>query len=578
MTNADVARVFDEIADLLQIQGADAFRINSYRRIARTVSDLAADINALAADGRLSTLPGVGKPSADKIQELLDTGRLALREELVSEVPESLLDVLNVPSVGPKKVALLWKECGVESLTDLRDAIDAGRLAELKGFGSKTIEKMKRGIDFLQRSAGRTRLEAAWQAADLLRDALLAMPGVKRVEHAGSLRRGRETVGDLDLLCAADAGTGESIIRQFTNLPNVTEIMAAGTTKGAVLVKFRPGRAMQVDLRVVPDESFGAAWQYFTGSQAHNVRLRELAAKRGWSLNEYGLTEGARVVAAQKEEEIYAALDLPWIPPELREDRGEFSITQIPHDLLTTQHIRGDLHMHTVASDGRNTVEELAAAARERGLEYICITDHSKSSAIARGLSIDGMRQHIRDTRAAAGRITGTQVWIGTEVDILADGSLDYPDDLLAELDFVVASIHSGMGTDQEVNTRRTLAAIENPYVNCIGHPTGRLINGREAMPIDIQAISQAAARTGTSLEINANNYRLDLKDQHARLARDLGAQLVISTDAHKIDQLDQMRFGVTTARRAGLRKGDVLNTRSASEAAKFVAAKRPPM
>ena len=557
MTNADIARAFAEIADLLEIQGADAFRVNSYRRVARTLEDLASDIHDVAARGELASLPGVGKSSAQKIQELLDTGRIAMRDELTAAVPESLLALLSIPSVGPKKVALLWKERGITSVADLKAAIEAGRLDGLKGFGAKSIEQIARGIEFLERSAGRTRLGEGWAVANQLRAALAEMKGVTRVEAAGSLRRGRETIGDLDLLCIA--ADGETIIRQFTELPGVMQVLGAGGTKGSVLVSTPRGRTVQVDLRVVPAESFGAAWQYFTGSKEHNVRLRELAVKRGWSLNEYGLTEGKKVIASRTEEDIYAALDLPWIPPELREDRDEFEPGAVPDDLLTLEHIRGDLHMHTYASDGRNTIEEMAAAAKARGYKYICITDHSPASAIANGLKPARLRAHIKDVRAAAEKVKGLTVWIGTEVDIHADGTLDYPDELLAELDFVTASIHAGMGSDMAANTRRTLAAMSNPHVHCIGHPTGRLINERDAMPLDMEAIAREAARTGTALEINANYYRLDLKDQHARLARDLGATILINTDAHATDQLEQMEFGVITARRAGLRKGDVL-------------------
>ena len=573
MTNADVARVFEEIADMLEIKGEDPFRINSYRRVARTINDLAGDINEVAGRGALDALPGVGKASAAKIQELLQTGDLGLRRELALQVPRSLLKLLEIQSVGPKKVALLWKERGIESVEDLKAAIQAGKLEGLKGFGTKSIEQIAHGIEFLERSAGRTRLGDGWLVATLVRDTLLAVKGVQRVEPAGSLRRGRETVGDLDLLCIAD--DGERIVREFTGLAGITQVLAAGGTKGSVRFELRPGQSVQVDLRVVPAESFGAAWQYFTGSKEHNVHLRELAVKRGWSLNEYGLTKGDRVIASRTEEDIYAALDLPWIPPELREDRGEFELKTIPSDLLTVAHIRGDLHMHTTASDGRNTIEEMAAAAQACGYKYICIADHSQSSAIANGLKPERLRQHIKDVRAAGRQMKGFTIWVGAEVDILSDAKLDYPDELLAELDFVTASVHFGMGNDVTANTRRTLAAIRNPYVNCIGHPTGRLINERDAMPLDIEAVAKEAARTGTALEINANHYRLDLKDQHARLAHELGAMISINTDAHAIDQLDQMRFGVITARRAGLCKKDVLNTRTAKEIAEFVASKR---
>jgi DNA polymerase (family 10) len=573
MTNADVAKVFDEVADLLEIQGADAFRINSYRRVARTVRDLAEDINDIAARGELNTLPGVGASSARKIQELLDTGQLGQRAELVHEVPESLLELRDIQGLGPKKIALLWRERGITSLADLRAALDAGRLDGLKGFGERSIALLRRGLEFVEKSAGRIRLGVATAIAAGLRAAVLDLPGVQRVEPAGSLRRGCETIGDLDLLCVA--ADPEQAIAAFTQLPGVQQILAAGQTKGSVLFEYRPRRSIQVDLRVVPEESFGAAWQYFTGSKAHNVRLRERAVRRGWSLNEYGLTAGKQTIAAHTEEEIYAALELPCFPPELREDRGEFDLAEIPADLLRLEDIRGDLHMHTVASDGVATIADLVAGAKERGYAYVCITDHSQSSTIANGLSRERLEQQTAKVRKLAGQTKGLAVWIGTEVDILADGTLDFPDDLLAQLDFVVASIHAGMGTDLEANTRRTLAAINNPYVNAIGHPTGRLINKREAMPIDIAAVARAAARTGTALEINASNLRPDLTDPHARQARDLGATSTITTAAHAVDQFDEMAYGILTARRAGLLNGDVLNTRTARQVAQFVSAKR---
>ncbi|MEW6250940.1 MAG: DNA polymerase/3'-5' exonuclease PolX [Planctomycetota bacterium] len=576
MNNAEVALIFDGIANMLEIKGEDSFRVLSYRRVARTVGDLTTDINEVTTRGELAELPGVGKASAQKIQELLATGRLPLYEQLCAEVPQTLLELLEIPSVGPKKIHQLWKECGVTSVAELKACIAAKKLAGLKGFGEKTIQAIVRGIEFRESSAGRAKNGDALYIALGLLDGVRAMPGVQRAEYAGSLRRGRETVGDVDLLCAtASAADGERIVRAFAKLPVVVEVLAAGGTKASVRVPLERGRTLQVDLRAVPAESFGAAWQYFTGSKEHNVRLRELAQKRGWTLNEYGLTEVTtkRVVAAASEEKIYAALGLPWIPPELREARGEFD-EPIPADLLRLEDIRGDLHVHTVASDGRNTIAEMAAAAQACGYEYICITEHSPSSIIANGLKTEQLREHIRAVREA-GRAAGLTVWVGTEVDILPGGRLDYPDELLAELDFVIASIHAGMTRDRATNTQRTLAAIENPYVNCIGHPTGRIINEREAMPLDMEAVARAAARTGTALEINASYHRLDLKDQHVRLARNVGATVCICTDAHSTGGYEEMHFGVTTGRRGWLRRSDVLNTRPAAEVAAFVAQKR---
>lgn len=573
MTNADVARVFGEIADLMEIRGDDSFRVNSYRRVARSVEDLAEEITAVAARGELAKLQGVGKTSAEKISELLSTGTISLREELLRDVPVSLLEILRIPGLGPKKAALLWRERDIVSLDTLKQALAEGRLAGLKGFAEKSIASIRDGIEFLARAAGRTRLGPAHEVAKRYRALVADIPGVQRVECAGSLRRGAESVGDLDLLCICDDGA--RIVDAFTKLDGVRKVLAAGETKGSVLVDRGGGKEIQVDLRVVPAASFGAAWQYFTGSKQHNVRLREMAQKRGWTLNEYALSDEktGSVIAAATEQEIYAAFGLPLIPPELREDRGEFDAKE-PPDLLRVEDIRGDLHMHTNASDGHYSIAEMIAAAKARGYEYLCITDHSQSSVIANGLKPERLREHIRNVRAAA-QNAGITVWVGSEVDILGDGRLDYPDDLLAELDWVVASVHAGQGKDIVHNTERTLAAIRNPYVNAIGHPTGRIINRRDAMPLEIEAIAREAARTGTALEINASTYRLDLKDQHARLARDLGAMIVINCDAHAIDQLDQMPFGVLTARRAWLRKQDVLNTRSAADITDFVARKR---
>ncbi len=576
LSNADVASTFDEIADLLEIQGADSFRVSAYRRVARTVLDLPESVTVVAQRGELAKLPGVGKTSAAKIQELLDSGDLELRRKLHTEMPASLLELTRIAGLGPKRIALLWKERGITSLADLKAALASDGLEGLKGFGAKSVNAIKRGLAFAEHADERRRLSTALHVAEALCERIRALPGVERVEYAGSARRGAETVGDIDLLCVA--ADGPATVKLFTQMPNVSDVLAAGDTKGSVQFEYRPRRTVQVDLRVVPDQSFGAAWQYFTGSTAHNVKLRERAQKRGLTLNEYGLkkVDDGDVVASQTEQDVYTALDLPWIPPELREDRGEFELTETPPDLLTLADIRADLHMHTSSSDGVHTAEEMIAAARERGYHTICITDHSRSSVIANGLSVERLEQHIAEVREIAQRHDDITVWIGTECDILAAGKLDYPDDLLAQLDWVVASLHAGMGADAHANTERTIAAIESPYVNCIGHPTGRLINRREAMPLDFDQLFTAAAKTGTALEINASAYRLDLRDQLARAARDAGAVISINTDAHAADELQQMRYGVLTARRAWLRRADVLNTWSSEDIRAFVQRKRP--
>ncbi len=572
LTNADVARAFEELADLMEIAGEEGFRLVSYRRVARTIDDLPTDIKEIADRGELGKLPGVGKSSVQKIEQLLSTGRLAQRDELARSVPETLLALRAIPNLGPKKIAILWRERSIATLDDLRTALADDGLAGLKGFGPKSVEQLRQGIAFLERSSGRSLLHIAAAVAERVRVFIARLPGVQRVEIAGSLRRGQETIGDVDLLCIADDGT--AIIERFVEMPEVTAVLGAGSTKGSVRYAFDEDRTVQVDLRVVPEESFGAAWQYFTGSKEHNVRLRERAVKQGWSLNEYGLTAGETVLASRSEEEIYAKLELPWIPPELREDRGEFQIQTLP-ELVSLADIRGDLHMHTTASDGKNTIEEMIGAAVERGYAYICITDHSQSSIVANGLSVERLMQHIQDVRSAARSFPAITVWVGAEVDILADGALDYPDDVLAQLDWVVASVHVGMTKDIEVNTQRVLTAMRNPYVNLLGHPSGRLLGRREAMPLDMSAVVRVAAETGTALEINASPNRIDLKDTHARLAQEAGAVLCIDTDAHRTVQFDLMRFGVLAARRAWLTKNDVLNTQSADAIRKFVERKR---
>lgn len=573
MNNADVAQVFNEVAVLLELTGADEFRANAYRRAARAMTDLARHVRDVAAAGELEELPGVGSGTSEKIHELLTTGQLKLRQELIAQVPESVLKLLAVPAIGPKKAAVLWKDAGITSLEGLKAALQEGRLVGLKGFGPRIISSIERGVEFVERNSGRTRLGMAWKISTLLGGAVMAMKGIERYEFAGSLRRGQETVGDLNLICAAD--DGERIMRQFAQLPHVTQIVAASVSKGAVLVNYEPIGSLRVELRIVPARSFGAAWLCLTGSRKHVSRLRALALDRGWVLNELGLYSGDDVIASHTEEEIYDALGLPWIPPELREDRGEFEIEQVPGDLLTLAQIRGDLHMHTLASDGKNTVDEMAEAAKLRGYEYICITDHSKSSVLAGGLKEEILLGLMHDVRAADRRHPELSILIGSEVDVLSEGRLDYADEVLAQLDWVTASVHAGMSPDRDTNTRRALAAIRNPYVTALSHPTGRLINERDEMPLDLEAIAKEAARTGTALEINANNFRLDLKDEYARVARDLGAMITVNTDAHAIDQFEQMRFGVMTARRAWLRRTDVLNTRDLAGVRAFVRAKR---
>ena len=580
MLSAELAKTFARIADLLEIDGAERFRVNSYRRASRTLKDTTEDIAALAAAGRLTELPGVGKGTAGRIEQFIDTGRIDVLTELEEKLPEGLPALLDIPGLGPKKVALMHGELGVAGIEDLKKAIDSGTLAGLPGLGPTSVKKFAEGITFLQSSSQRTPLGIALPIAEMLADKVRSLKGVQRVEIAGSLRRGKETVGDIDILC--DAADGKAVIEEFVSLAEVKRVLAAGATKGSVTVELPRAGELQIDLRVVADESFGAAWQYFTGSKEHNVRLRELAVRRKWRLNEYGLFDGEKRLAGRREQDIYKKLDLPDIPPELREDRGEFEANAQPADLVTLADIRGDLHVHTLASDGRFSIEQMAQAARERGYKYIAVCDHSKSSVIANGLSIKRMEEHLEAIRSADGKFPGFTILAGCECDILGDGSMDYPDELLAKCDWVMASIHSGMswsgdrkGAGTMSPTERTIAAMENKYVSAIGHPTGRLIGRRPPMELDMAAVVESAARTGTILEINASWKRLDLKDLHIRQALDAGVLLTMATDSHHIEQYDQMRYGVMTARRGGATKDDLVNTLSPTALGRRIAVKR---
>lgn len=573
MSNSELVLAFERIADLMEITGADRFRINSYRRASRTIKDTAEDLSVVASENRLGKLPGIGKSTAAKIQQYLDEGRIDLLDELSAKLPEGLPALLDVPGLGPKKVAVLHEKLGVGSLDDLKAAVADDTMKELPGFGATSVKRIADGIEMLESVSDRTPLGVAHPIARELADHLAALEQVESVEIAGSLRRGAEMVGDADLLCASTAG--QEVVDAFVSGPTVQRVVGSGPTKGSVTVKAPHGRELRVQLRVVPPESYGAALQYFTGSKEHNVRLRELAIKRGWKLNEWGLFDGEEMIAGPDEQEIYAKLDLPFIPPELREDRDEFAPDFDPSGLITVEDIRGDLHVHTTASDGRNTIEEMALAAQELGYEYLAITDHSKSSAIANGLSIAKLSQHIEDVQAINEQLRGFTLLAGTECDILADGSLDYPDELLAKCDWVVASIHSALVGGRVSPTERTLRAIENKYVSAIGHPTGRLMPARAPMELDMAAVVAAAAETDTALEVNASWQRLDLKDLHIRQALEAGAMLTLNTDAHSTTGLTPLDYGVNTARRGGCPPDRVLNTFSAGRLSEWIARKR---
>jgi DNA polymerase (family X) len=560
MKNAAISELFSEMADIMEILGEDRFRINSYRKVARVIGDMPTDIEEMFATGKLAETPGIGKSSLAKIEEFIKTGQINAHQELLTKIPQTLLQLLKIPGMGPKGVKAVYENLKVKTVAQLKTAIKDASLESLSGFGEKKTAIIAKGIEFLEKSTGRIRLDQAFSAAAIVIEFLKGLPGVKKIAYAGSVRRCTETIGDVDILVAAK--DGKKIIDTFVGAEFVQEVLAAGDTKGAAIIK-TDSCPVHVDVRVVPEKSFGAAWQYFTGSKQHNVRLREIAVKAGLKLNEYGLFRGKKMIAGTTESEIYKKLGLDYVEPMLREDRGEIEAAQehkLP-ELICPKDVKGDMHMHTTASDGSCELEELVEAAKIKGYQYICITDHSPFVGIANGLSPVRLTRQIERIRKLNERLKGITVLVGAEVDILADGSLDYDDKLLAQLDFVIGSIHSRMSGDRQTITNRVLKAMDSPYLSCIGHPTGRLIGEREPMDIDISAVIRHATETHTAIEVSSNPYRLDLKDVHCKMAIEAGVKLVINTDSHKLHQLDYMPFGVATAARGWATKADVLNT-----------------
>ncbi len=558
--NRAVAQRFALIADLLEIKGESVFRINAYRRAARTIEGLTEDVAAVAARGGLTEISHIGKTLAEKIVEFLATGTMQAYEELAASFPPGLATLMLVPEVGPKTALLLHEHLGISTLDELEAAASAGRVQALPRMGPKTEEAILRGIAMVRRQSARQPLGFALPVAQELVERLRAIPGVKQISAAGSIRRMKETVGDLDILVTSRAPTW--VMDAFTGAPEVGEVLAQGSTRSSVVLDV----GLRADLRVVEPAAYGAALQYFTGSKEHNVALRERAVRAGLKLNEYGVWRSAdgRRVAGRTEPEVYRALGLPWIPPELREDQGEIEAAEagrLPR-LIELEDIRGEVHAHTEWSDGADSVEEIAAAAQAMGYEYVCITDHSQSLKVARGVPAADLRSHIRHVRSLSDRL-GFAVLIGTECDISADGGLDYPDDLLADLDLVIASVHTRFRMSREAMTARIVRAMESGHVDILGHPTGRLLGARDPYEVDIEAVVDTAVRTGTALEINAAPERLDLKDTDVRLARERGARLAIGTDAHSSAQLRYMSLGVGTARRGWAEAQDVINTLS---------------
>jgi DNA polymerase (family 10) len=570
MDNKAIAGLLYETADLLEIDGQDSFRIRSYRNAAAAIESLPQRVADLIQEPKkLLEIQGIGKGMQANLLQLFKDGSIEAHTELLKKYRPSMLELLKIQGLGPKTIALIWSAYQVSDLEGVEKLAREGKIRTLPRMGEKHELKLLKAIEDYRRIAGRFLLDTAEELAEKLVEHLLAAPGVEKVTPAGSLRRGRETVGDLDILvtgkgCIANEAR-QKLIEHLLRFPGLMDVIAQGENK----VSFRHRNGMQVDVRLLPPESFGAAMQYFTGSKAHNVALRQRALKMGFTLNEYSLSkvvggiEDEKPVARKTEEEIYAKLKLDFIPPELRENLGEIeaAASHTLPALLELSDIRGDVHMHTVETDGRCTIEEMAEAARERGYEYMAITDHSKNLAFANGLTDERALAHIERIRAVEKKMKGIRIFAGIEVDILGDGELDLSDSVLEQMDIVIASVHSQFNQDRATMTERLLKAIANPNTSLIGHPTGRLLLRRDAYQFDFDAVLKAAAKHKVAMELNAYPDRLDLNDVHLRLAKQHGVKIVINTDSHHTSHMEKLRYGVTQARRAWLRKEDVLNT-----------------
>jgi len=580
MDNKAIAGVLYETADLLEIDGQDSFRIRSYRNAAEAIEGLPQAVEQLVCEPKkLLAVPGIGKSMAEKLQEICKQGKLSLHTQLLEKYQPSMLELLKIQGLGPKTIALIWSAYKVSDLAGVEKLAREGKLHELPRMGEKQEQKILKAIEDYRRIAGRFCLDEADKIAQKLIEHLSGLPGVEKITPAGSLRRGRETVGDLDILvtgkCCSNEKQRQAVVEKIVNFPGIRDVIGRGENK----VSFRLRSGMQVDVRLLPPESFGAAMQYFTGSKSHNVSLRQRALKMGYTLSEYGLeelppgqaktgldgdhVEGGKRVAGRAEEEIYARLKLDYIPPELRENCGEIEAAAehlLPR-LITVDELQGDVHMHTVETDGRCTIEEMAEAARARGYKYMAITDHSKNLAFANGLDDARALKHIEKIRKADEEIKDIRIFAGIEVDILADGELDLSDSVLKEMDVVIASVHSAFNQEAPKMTDRMLRAVNNPHVSIIGHPTGRILLRRDAYPFDMEAVLNAAAQNKVAMELNAYPDRLDLCDRHLRTAKERGVKVVINTDSHHTSHLEKIRYGVLQARRAWLGPADVLNT-----------------
>jgi DNA polymerase (family 10) len=574
MDNKAIAGLLYETADLLEIDGQDSFRVRSYRNAAEAIEAQPQQIADLIAEPKkLLAIQGIGKGMQANLLQLFKDGKIEAHAELLKKYRPSMLELLKIQGLGPKTIALIWSAYQISDLEGVEKLAREGKIRELPRLGEKYEIKLLKAIEDYRRIAGRFLLDVAEQLSERVAEHLMTVPGIEKITPAGSLRRGRDTVGDLDILVTGQAccepETRQTIIEHLLRVPGLMDVIAQGENK----VSFRHRNGMQVDVRFLPPESFGAAMQYFTGSKAHNVALRQRALKMGFTLNEYSLTtlEHNKPIAGKTEEEIYAKLNLDFIAPELRENQGEIeaAATHTLPALIELSDIRGDVHMHTVETDGRNTIEEMAEAAQERGYEYMAITDHSKNLAFANGLTDERALAHIERIRAVEKKMKGIRIFAGIEVDILGDGSLDLSDSILEQMDIVIASVHSHFNQDKVTMTHRLLKAISNPNTSLIGHPTGRQLLRRDAYQFDLDAVLKAAAKHRVAMELNSYPDRLDLCDVHLRMAKQHGVKIVINTDSHHTSHMAKIRYGVTQARRAWLTKDDVLNTLPASQFAK---------
>lgn len=573
MKNQEIARIFNETADLLEIKGENPFRIRAYRRAALNLEVLADDISLLPRE-ELLKIPGIGQDLAEKIREYAETGSIQTYKDLKQEIPEGLSAILSIPGLGPRTAKLLFEHLHITSLEELEQYARERKLSGLPGIKQKTEENILKGISMLKRGMERQPLGRVLPIAHEILEQITRDPSVRKVSIAGSIRRWKDTVKDIDIL--ATSKDPKSLMNAFVRLPQVKEVLMHGPTKSSVIIR----EGLQVDLRVVGEESFGAALAYFTGSKAHNIRLREMAVRDGLKINEYGIfrEKDNKKLGGAQEEEIYSHLGLPYIPPELREDSGEIEAAlrgKLP-GLVELKDIRGDLHVHTKRSDGSHDLDELIEAARKRGYEYIAITDHSRGLGIARGLTEERLIEEKKEIDALNRSLKGFRLLAGTEVDIRGNGEIDFPDEILRTLDIVVASIHSGFRQNRDKITARLISAMKNPHVSVIAHPTGRLIGERDPYDVDMDEILKAARATGTAIEINAYPLRLDLNDIYAKKAKEMGIPLVISTDTHVTSQFDYMAYGVSIARRGWLEKSDILNTLGYRSLARALKRKRP--